>query len=230
MRKTIATLSFTATVGALAAGTSVANAELVTGTITADNHYALYSSLGSDFTYHGGNEIGYAGNPGTYNWSQAESWSFEAGDFLYIAAWSDDAVAQGVLAEFHSDSLGTILSGDARWQVYGTNQNRGDGDPHPDAAEIAAHVNFATNNSLWESPFVGGQNGIAPWSNIAGISGDARWMWIDVPGDDDPLQGGSGAREMLIYRTVVNSAVPGPGAMALLAAGGLVGGRRRSRR
>jgi len=91
-----------------------ANADLVNGTITADNHYALYSSQGNVFSYHGGNEITSGGNPGTYNWSQAEPYQFEVGEFLYIAAWSDDSVAQGVLAEFHSDALGTLMSGDSR--------------------------------------------------------------------------------------------------------------------
>ncbi len=200
-----------------------ASAELVTGTITADNHYALYSSLGGAFTYHGGNEIGAAGSPGAYNWSMAETWAFEAGEFLYIAAWSDDAVAQGVLAEFHSSGLGSILSGDARWQVYSTDVNRGDGDAHPLASEIAAHVANADAFGLWETPFVGGVNGIAPWSTIAGISDDARWMWADLNTAENPLFGSYGAREMLIFRT----AVPAPGALALLGVGGLVAARRR---
>ncbi|MBL9141931.1 MAG: hypothetical protein JNK53_08705 [Phycisphaerae bacterium] len=214
------TVMTSASLGAL---TAAAHAELVTGTITADNHYALYSSIGSTFTYHGGNETGAAGNPGTYNWSLPESWSFDAGEYLYIAAWSDDAVAQGVLGQFSSSSLGSILSGDARWQVYGTDTNRGTGASHPTAGDVAAHVHTATTNNLWETPFVGGKNGLAPWNTIAGISGDARWMWIDVPGEPDPLQGGSGAREMLIFRTVV----PAPGALALLGVSGLATRRRR---
>jgi uncharacterized protein (TIGR03382 family) len=202
---------------------AAANAELVTGTITADNHYALYSSAGSTFSFHGGNEMGAGGSPGQYNWSEAESYSFEVGEYLYIAAWSDDSVAQGVLAEFYSDSLGTILSGDPRWEVYGTNVNLGDGSPHPTALDIAGHVNFADTNSLWESTFVGANNGVSPWGTIAGITGSAQWMWKNVIGDSDPLNGGSGASEMLIFRTQV----PGPGSLALLALGGVVGRRRR---
>jgi len=219
-RKSSAASVFAASLAAL---NSAASAEVVTGTITADNHYALYSSVGSVFSYHGGNEIGAAGDPGTYNWSLAESWSFTAGESLYIAAWSDDAVAQGVLAQFQSASLGTILSGDARWQVYATNVNRTDGDPHPLASEIAAHVANANAFSLWETPFVGDLNGIAPWGNIAGISDSARWMWADVPGAENPLLGSHGAREMLIFRTPV----PAPGAIALLGLGASVGVRRR---
>lgn len=210
-------------VASVAGMAASANAELVTGTITADNHYALYSSLGGVFTYHGGNEVGAGGSPGTYNWSEAESYEFEAGEFLYIAAWSDDSVAQGVLSEFHSDSLGTILSGDPRWQVYATHVNRGDGDPHPGEVEVAAHVLFADTSNLWETPFVGGGNGVAPWGNIAGITGDAKWTWWNTPGDADPLHDGSGAGEMLIFRTPV----PAPGAAAILGLAGLGVGRRR---
>lgn len=200
-----------------------AQAELIDGTITADNHYALYSSIGSTFSYHGGNELGAGGAPGTYNWSEAESYSFLGGEFLYIVAWSDDSVAQGVLAEFQSASLGTILSGDPRWEVYATNVNMGDGSPHPTALDIGGHVMFADLNALWETPHVGGTNGIAPWAAIAGIDSSAAWMWKSVIGDDDPLQGGSGAGEMLIFRTEV----PGPASLALLAVGGLAGRRRR---
>jgi len=210
----------------MAGFSQAANAELLTGTITADNHYALYSSTGNVFSYHGGNELGPEGNPGTYNWSQAESYSFNVGDVLYIAAWSDDAVAQGVLGQFHSDTLGTILSGDARWEVFGTNVNRGDGDPHPGALEIAGYVNYADTNALWEAPFVGGDNGVTPWGNIAGISEKARWMWMNYPGDPDPLNGGSAGAEMLIYRTVI----PTPGSAVLVGlagVGGMIGYRRR---
>ncbi len=209
--------------GVLGLGALGANAEFVTGTITADNHYALYSSAGGVFSSHGGNELGAGGSPGTYNWSLPESYAFEAGEYLYIAAWSDDSVAQGVLAEFHSDSLGTILSGDPRWEVYGTEINRGDGDPHPAALEIAGHVTFADAHGLWTNPYIGNPNGDQPWGFIAGVSGDARWMWKASNESVDPIHGGSGANEMLIFRTVV----PAPGSMALLGLGGLVGLRRR---
>ena len=209
--------------GIVAACGTAANADFVTGTVTADNHYAMYSSTGNVFSYHGGNELGAGGSTGGYNWSYAESYSFEAGDYIYIAAWSDDAVAQGVLAEISTTSLGTILSGDPRWQVYATGLNRGDGDAHPLAADVAGYVGFADANTLWQNPFVGGNNGVSPWSTIAGISTDAQWMWHGSEEDADPLNGGSGAGEMLIFRT----AVPAPGALAVMGLGGLLAARRR---
>jgi hypothetical protein len=220
----------------IAAATAAANAsmvvpdgQIITGTITADNHYALYSSTGSDFQYHGGNETGASGNPGRYNWSVAEGYSFESGDQLYIAAWSDDRVAQGVLAELHSDSLGTILSGDPRWQVYATNASRGTGDLHPGTSEIAQHVAFADANELWQSTVTGGANGAGPWNTIAGIDAAALWMWHGVEGVADPLRGAHGAGEMMIFRTALASPppVPAPGAVALIGIGGLLMTKRR---
>lgn len=77
--------------------------------------------------------------------------------------------------------------------------------------------------NLWETPFVGGLNGIEPWGNIAGVSDSARWMWADTANAENPLYGSHGAREMLIFRTQV----PAPGAFALLGLAASVGVRRR---
>lgn len=200
-----------------------AQAATVQTTITADNHYSLYSSAGGVFSYHGGNELGAGGSNGGYNWSEAETYTFNAGDYVYIAAWSDDSVAQGVLANMLIDGI-AMHSGNAAWQVYKTDINRGDGDAHPSAFEIGGHVGFADANLLWETPHVGGANGSGPWGTIAGIDGDAKWMWYATPGDDNPLDGGSGAGEMLIFRT---AAIPAPGAAMLAGIGGLVIARRR---
>ncbi|MCC6425913.1 MAG: hypothetical protein IT435_03735 [Phycisphaerales bacterium] len=210
----------TATLFAAVAGS--AQAAVVDATITADNHYSLYSSAGNVFSYHGGNELGAAGSVGAYNWSEPEVYSFNAGEYLYIAAWSDDAVAQGVLANIWVDGS-PLHSGNAAWQVYKTDINRGDGDAHPAAIEVDGHVTFADSNNLWETPFVGAANGISPWGTVPGINGDANWMWYNTPNDIDPLQGGSGAGEMLIFRT----SVPAPGAAALAGLAALAGFRRR---
>lgn len=231
MKTTARTAAFLIAAASAAAHASVAIPDgiIVTGTVTADNHYALYSSTGSDFQYHGGNETGHAGNPGRYNWSIAENYSFESGDFLYIAAWSDDRIAQGVLAEFHTDSLGTILSGDPRWQVYATHANRATGDAHPGAAEVATHAAFADANELWQSTVTGGSNGVTPWNTIAGIDTAAQWMWHGTEGVADPLRGAHGAGEMMIFRTALTNPppVPAPGAFALLGLGGLLITKRR---
>jgi len=205
----------------LAGVASAANAALVTATITADNHYALYSSTGATFTYHGGNELNAGGEPGTYNWSLPETYSFEAGDFVYIAAWSDDSVAQGVLANMMADAM-NLDSGSPAWQVTAVNVNMGDGSPHPTASDIATRVAFADTNMLWETPFVGGANGVSPWGSVPGIDGNAKWMWR-AKGGIDTTQGGANHGEFLIFRTTV----PAPGSLALAGIGGLLVARRR---
>jgi hypothetical protein len=203
--------------------TPSAHAELVTTTITCDNHYAIFTREGSTFSSIGGNETGFAGNPGTFNWSIAETWSFEATEQIYIAAWSDNSVAQGLLAQFSSPSLGTLLTGDPRWSVYATNTDRNTGAPHPLVSEIEAHIAAADGLSAWEPTYVGESNGVAPWGVIAGITTDARWIWRNTPGVADPLRPGSGAGEMLIF--TVN--IPAPPAFAASLVGLLAMGRRR---
>jgi uncharacterized protein (TIGR03382 family) len=213
----------------VAAACAGASGDVVRGTITADNHYALYTSFGDEFGYLGGNETGPGGTVGAYNWSAAEDYAVEAGEFLYIAAWSDDRVAQGVLAEFYTDAMGTFLSGDERWRVYATNINRGNGDPHPFASEIGGHVAYADSNQLWESVVTGGRNGVTPWRTIAGIDSQAEWMWRGGSGAGDPLRSESGAGEMLLFRMRIGEIVPTPGSMAVLGVAGAILVRRRRR-
>lgn len=203
---------------------ATASADTVNAVVTADNHYSLYTRTGNVVSLIGGNELGPSGAPGTYNWSQPETYSFAAGDKIYIAAWSDGNVAQGVLAQIAigSDSYD---SGNAAWQVFDTGIDRNDGDPWPSSAQIDALTTLADTNNLWETPFVGGNNGIAPWGGISGITPTAKWMWCDVIGDADPLQGGANTGEYLIF----SIPVPAPGAAAVAGLGGFVALRRRRR-
>lgn len=200
-----------------------ASADMLNVTITADNHYALYTSTGGLFTYIGGNELGADGNPGQYNWSLPETYSFNSGDRVFIAAWSDDSVAQGVLAQVFNQAQQPLHSGNAAWEVYRTGVNRGDGDPHPLIEEMAGYVLTADALNLWETPYVGEENGIGPWGTIPDIASSARWMWGNVDGDPDPLRDGSGAGEMLIF----SMQIPTPGSLALAGIGALGLARRK---
>ncbi len=197
-----------------------------TAVITADNHYALYTGTTSSVTFVGGNELGSAGNPGTYNWSRAETHNFNPDAFIYIAAWSDDAVAQGLLAKITLAAGGTLHSGSPLWQVYPTFQNMGDNAAFPTALSIQNHLATADAGNLWQTPFVGSNNGVSPWGTISGIDANIPWMWVNIPSRTNPLtQTGDGYGEVLIFRTVV----PAPGPAALIGMGGLLIAKRRRR-
>lgn len=211
---------------ALVAAAGSASAEItVTGTLTADNHYAMFTNLGGQVGFVGGNELGAAGNPGAYNWSQAESWSFTAGTCVYIAAWSDKSVAQGLVGEFHFSDGGLLRTGYNQWDVIGTGIDMNDDSPYPAASLIQQQVANANKNYLWQLPYVGDRNidSTAPWGKIAGISEDSRWMWNHHEGVSNPLVGGGNADEMLIFRFFV----PTPGTGVCAALGGLVLFRRK---
>lgn len=194
---------------------SVASAATITATITADNHYALYTGTedGASVALIGGNELGAGGAPGTYNWSAAETYSFSTDDpFVYLAAWSDDRMAQGLLTEITVDGI-TLLSGDLPWTVFATGIDQDDGDPYPTETEMSDQIALAT----WEAVAVGDYNGVGPWGTIDGISASARWMWHASAKDVDALNGGYDHDEYLVFR----ASLPEPSSVALLAAGGI---------
>lgn len=101
MPKTLMLASITASMSLVATQASAYN---LSATITADNHYALYlgAAGGTNLRFIGRNELGAGGSPGTYNWSEAESWNatYGAGDYIYLVGWSDNSVAQGWIGEF----------------------------------------------------------------------------------------------------------------------------------
>jgi hypothetical protein len=209
----------------VAGAASAANADTINALITADNHYAFYSSDGvGTWGYHGRNELGSGGSPGTYNWSEAESYSFNTvGGYLYIAAWSDDSIAQGLLANLTINGV-DYSSGNAAWEVFRSNADLDDGGAEPDLVTMATLVTIANVGNLWESIYVGGGNGAqAPWGAVPGIVNPARWMWVNNPNQPDPFQPGSDYGEMLIFRI----AVPTPGAASLMGLGLLAAARRR---
>lgn len=212
----------TAFVLALAAA---AHADTINATLTADNHYALYTGDTSSVTYISRNEMGAGGAPGTYNWSQPENVTFTSGAFIYIVAWSDDSVAQGLLAQI-SGTADTYHSGDPRWQVYPTSVQRGDGSIEPTTTELEGHLALADANNLWQTPSIGGNNGVSPWGTVPGIASNIPWMWVENPQQSDSLVGGSGYGETLVFRM----AVPAPGAAALIGLGSLSMMRRNRRR
>jgi hypothetical protein len=216
---------------AIAAGVMACAAEATTMNfvMTADNHYAIYNFVGGSggpgttLSFVGTNEIGSAGSPGEYNWSEAEAWSFtNTTGQVYVAAWSDDSYSQALLAQVFADTL-PLHSGNAAWEVYPTNLDLDDFDIAPTTTQMEGYISTADAGSLWETPYVGGNNGVGPWGTIAGITNDARWTWWNNPNQPDPLNGGSADGEFIIFRLTV----PTPGVGVVAGLGMLMASRRR---
>ncbi len=215
--------------GVVFAAGGLAHGAIITGTITADNHYSLYSNAGGSISLIGGNESGASGSTGGYNWSHAETFTFNAGDTLYIAAWSDKAVAQGLIGEFNLGGGQWLRTGDSGWKVIATGIPLGTGSAYPAASQIASLVAAADAAGSWMDPFVWSANApsTSPWGAISEIGPEANWVWANPDNRSNPLIGAYDADEYLIFRTFVPA--PGSGAAAL-AAFGIAGlfSRRRS--
>ncbi len=191
---------------ALLAG-GVARSQTVNAVITADNAYGFgYGTLTGLTNVYGGVEnctaadiFSCATGPETYNGIPAPS-----GTYLYIIAYSDNAVTQGVLGHFTSGT-NTIVTGSTNFEVYATghdiNPACGSGGTNfPSLAAINAEI--ATANAAaggpgssvsWVGPTGGGPGTVGALaigednSNVSridfpivcNINGAARWMWYN---------------------------------------------------
>lgn len=203
--------------------TGTAGAIPFTATLTADNHYALYSGNEQGITFVGANESEWYGNSGTFNWSEAETFDFNValGDYIYVAAWSDDRVAQGLIGQFVFDS-GSILTNTSSWEAYLTLNDLDDGASPPSAGEIESEISTA----VWSPITHSASHGADPWKFIGGINNDAQWIW------GSELLSGNNYGEYQLFRSEIGDvhATPVPATMLLLSSGliGLVGlGRRK---
>jgi hypothetical protein len=79
-----------------------------------------------------------------------------AGPYLYIAAWSDSSVRQGVLAQFLTPSFPPIYSGDPRWEVCATGVSGGyPGSPSPATVNAQiAQCNLGTMGTTYSKGWV----------------------------------------------------------------------------
>lgn len=220
------TLASVALLAVFAGAAQAGDGTTVVATVTADNHYALYNvQPGGTIGFVAQNEEGLFGNPGLYNWSLPETNTFVTQDVFYIAAWSDDSVAQGLLGQFLFGGNNLLLTGDPRIQTFRTGISRDTDDPRPSDASVTTQVNLANATNGWRTPsvYLPNLNTTLPWGQIPGITDDAQWIWSDSPNGENVFFPGADYGEYVLFRIVV----PTPGAVALLGLGGLVSLRRK---
>lgn len=146
-------------------------------------------------------------------------------DFLYVVAWSDDSVTQGLLADVRAPS-GRVLatSGDPGWSVCATGRDYTAGGPGDgEVAEWLARCARGEGPSRgWVSAGSSGRARLAVGEQndsdegdfplVCGAAGrtdspDARssWMWIDT-GVGDPFR--TPQPEFLIFRLPTRALLP----------------------
>jgi len=231
----------------LALGSSAAQADDWTMTMTVDNQYDVYfgDSLLTVATSPGGDP----------NWPTVETWNITGVSptaFLYVATASDHGVAQGFLGTFTNLTSGAVFdtSDDASspWEVFPAGQylaqlNTIDGtipagtwpaSLQPTSSQVQTAVAYATNNNLWVDPVSapGYNNGSSPlpWNTVfAGIPNSAEWIWHDTGvGTSAPYPApfdGFNHDEFLVFR--VPGVVPEPASAALMGLGSLIVMARR---
>jgi|GEM_PF-609075 len=173
-----------ASVLSLGAFSLAANSLTGTATLTADNHYGLYTGLsdGSNLNLIGRNEKGYSGDPGNYNWSLPETWSvsLEAGEHLYVLAW-DDGGPQSWIGQFNFNS--TLYSDTANWEyTIAAGANLGTDGDLPSLATVLADI----ETGAWNPVTFELANGASPWGMIAGIDAAANFIAADGFGSSVP--------------------------------------------
>lgn len=191
-----------------AVGINEAVAINVTASITADNSFGLYYGNEEEMFFVG------SGN----SWPTANTWEFDMGEeyTIYIAAWSDNMVAQGLLGELQIGTE-TFLTNTVDWEVALTNHDLGMGASPPSTDELLGKVVSAN----WNAVEYNIDHGSGPWGEISGISQEADWIW------GSPLMPGSGQGEYQIFK--LTSSVPEPTTWGLFVMGliGLTGMRRK---
>ncbi len=185
----------------------------ITGTITADDAYALYYGNEEGITL-----LGYNGD-----WKNSEAYNFSAKptDYIFVVA-ADTHDAEGLLAEF-SGNGNVVSTGNPAWEAFLTDIGLGTLAPIAASAAsqaltgiigsiggmfgmqtasspidvfpqinniILSEIKDADNNNLWAAPTVGGENGVG-WKYFPDMSNTAKWIWqntaecSDLPFDED---------------------------------------------
>lgn len=229
---TASTATSAAALLAALALTPAALADNWTMNVAADNFHNVYFGTPTTTTFYAGGSSW--PTPGAYT-----ALSRPPTDFLYVQCHSDYATGQGFLGTFNNTTLGQTVNTDltnwdvfpagaylpqlgyafSSWPIFQT----------PTQAQVDAAILYATTNSLWVAPSGGpgyfNTAGSPLWGPISTISPSAQWIWYNSNSSANPLIPGFNHDEFLIFR--FKGFVPAPGSLALLAAGGMIAGRRR---
>jgi hypothetical protein len=131
----------------------------------------------------------------------------QPGQDIYLVAWSDHGVAQGLLAEVSVGGT-AIHGGDPRWRVYATGVTF---NGPPSGAAFQSTLNSRINSSTaanWVAPAIGEDNASASvgvYGPVSGLAGQNRWMWFqstkrECGGANSPFSPGCNHNEYLIFR------------------------------
>jgi hypothetical protein len=204
--------------------------------INVDNWAAVYTgnAAGTSLTLHQSGIVG-------PNVSLPTSASFNTtDDYLYIAAWSDDGVQQGLLVDVTINGNLT-QSGDPAWDVFASGIDM-DAAGAPILPVMSAQIAIANGGggpSLgWVAPAIGGNNTgtfppTNPWVAVGVILPSSQWMWYDSGKDtvsstlgfSPPFRLGFNHDEFLIFRLPV----PEPSSLGVVFVGAVLIGLRRGR-
>ncbi|HWX42873.1 MAG TPA: hypothetical protein VN345_17125, partial [Blastocatellia bacterium] len=200
------------------AGQEVPSATAITANVTCDNDFALYVGDCCVATTFVGNNSCDVLNSCIRAGATFTLPATTGSSYIYIVAWSDASVAQGLLATFAGPHA-KISTGNPCWQVYAT------GLKFPSFSSpgkkkfrnfLNAQLDIACSNNLWTTPAVGGNNlsgNMVPGGsgtplepiNAAGADGTANWIWFQsgnaaCAGPDSPFAPGCNHNEFLIFR------------------------------
>ncbi|HEX8154560.1 MAG TPA: hypothetical protein VF698_15605, partial [Thermoanaerobaculia bacterium] len=172
----------------------------VTVKMTADNYFAFYSGTPTAAT-----TMHFAGAwPGI-----SAPAPFAAAPMLYVAAWDDGKVYQGLLGSV-AFGTGFVTTGSPLWQVCKANQSlpAGTGGA-PNLTAMSAAIVACNSSNSWHAPSVGPNNGNSPaaglWGVVGAIDPTAGWIWDTdgtpaCAGTNGFLKGPCNPGEYLIFR------------------------------
>ena len=183
-------------------------AQQVTLNFTVDNIFSAYVGNTNSVTQ---NKVPANRKDGSqiFNSTSVTS-SYNAGDWFYIIAWSDDSGCQGMIGEIKYNGR-TFPTGDNRWQVFPTGKNLNTLNQAPSSAQINQQIAVANRSRGWRTPASGPTNANtkevcrAYPRPVTGISNNAKWVWHNSKSSGSPFFPGYNHGEYLIFRYPMKS-------------------------